>query len=45
MISGHRAHWSALLCEKVEGRHVVFRRVWRSDFGDQVDEIDEDLGF
>lgn len=44
---GHRAHEVALLCETVEGRHVLLRRKWQSDFRgeDDEDEEEEDMGF
>lgn len=47
-ILGHRAHWIALLCERVEGRHVLLRREWRRDLGGDRDEeeaADESWGF
>lgn len=43
---GHRAHEVALLCERVEGRHVLLRKKWRSDyFGEGEGDEEEDLGF
>lgn len=43
---GHRAHEVALLCERVEGRPVLLRRKWASDFrGEDDDDESDDMGF